>query len=667
MARAQSSQRRRRTGDELDDEDSELHASTPKRKRLRVEDDLDEDGTSAGDDGQMEDGPTVGSQSPAGSLLPDSFRRSPRAARPPGQHQPGSIVRVRLKDFVTYTNAEFNPGPNLNMVIGPNGTGKSTLVCAICIGLGWEPSHLGRQKHSGDFVKNGMDKAEIEIELAADPERHDSNPVIKTKLTRQGNKVDYVVNGKKSAKKAVLELMKSFSIQIDNLCQFLPQDRVVEFARLSPVELLAQTQRAAAPPQMSEWHDQLKEMRKTQKQKTNEQQFVLDELKNKEDRQGRERGDVERLLERKDWQARVAALEKLRPFPQYRLAQKNFKEAKASHKEAEKDLRRLERQIEPNLQAERAKEAYLRRIEAVVPKRAGLVEKTETEASRIKGTIEAADEAIKELDTELEAEKKVAQAARQNMPKLNRDKTAIEKAMQNPPAETDFAAFNERIRDMTRETRELDDKREEIRQEIGSLSQHIRQREEVVERAEAEKASMNTQAGQLANKLRGVSRDAHRAWEWIQAHQDRFQSEIYGPPIVSCSVKDLRNARAVESALGGGEMIAFTATSLEDYRALQNALYDELKLDRINIRQSTTPLANFRPPMSPEQMGSMGLDGWILDLVDGPEPVLAMLCDNRNIHATAFAGRELSNASLDALKGPRSPITSWITPTETYR
>ena len=23
------------------------------------------------------------------------------------------------------------------MVIGPNGTGKSTLVCAICLGLGW--------------------------------------------------------------------------------------------------------------------------------------------------------------------------------------------------------------------------------------------------------------------------------------------------------------------------------------------------------------------------------------------------------------------------------------------------------------------------------------------------------------------------------------------------
>lgn len=54
-------------------------------------------------------------------------------------YQPGAIVRVTLNNFVTYTAAEFHPGPSLNMVIGPNGNGKSTLVCAICLGLGWDP------------------------------------------------------------------------------------------------------------------------------------------------------------------------------------------------------------------------------------------------------------------------------------------------------------------------------------------------------------------------------------------------------------------------------------------------------------------------------------------------------------------------------------------------
>lgn len=54
------------------------------------------------------------------------------------KHQPGAIVRVHLTGFVTYTSVEFRPGPSLNMVIGPNGTGKSTLVMAINLGLGWD-------------------------------------------------------------------------------------------------------------------------------------------------------------------------------------------------------------------------------------------------------------------------------------------------------------------------------------------------------------------------------------------------------------------------------------------------------------------------------------------------------------------------------------------------
>lgn len=76
-----------------------------------------------------------------GPLLPETYRSQQTNGSHGSasqKHQPGAIVRVTLKNFVTYTTAEFLPGPSLNMVIGPNGTGKSTLVCAICLGLGWK-------------------------------------------------------------------------------------------------------------------------------------------------------------------------------------------------------------------------------------------------------------------------------------------------------------------------------------------------------------------------------------------------------------------------------------------------------------------------------------------------------------------------------------------------
>ena len=123
--------RKRRSGD-LDDEDadntSDVATPTQRNKRWRV---------------NLNGDASPSSQSP---LLPDGYLSQPYGAsldkRLPlknntTNHQPGSIVRVKLANFVTYTAVEFYPGPSLNMVIGPNGTGKSTLVCAICLGLGW--------------------------------------------------------------------------------------------------------------------------------------------------------------------------------------------------------------------------------------------------------------------------------------------------------------------------------------------------------------------------------------------------------------------------------------------------------------------------------------------------------------------------------------------------
>ncbi|EDN08568.1 hypothetical protein HCAG_05067 [Histoplasma mississippiense (nom. inval.)] len=241
-------------------------------KRIRLaapndheNDQSDANGTSEDDSDDISSGAN-GMATSTNTLRPPSVKtvRGSRAKRSAGgrqesshgngpnpEHRPGSIVRVKLRDFVTYTSAEFFPGPRLNMVIGPNGTGKSTL-------------HLGRAKDPAEFVKHGCEEATIEIELAKG-RNHRENPVIRRTIVRKGNKSTFTINGKPSSKASVLELAKSFSIQIDNLCQFLPQDKVAEFAALSPIELLHSTQRAAAGPQMLQWHEDLKSLRAEQK------------------------------------------------------------------------------------------------------------------------------------------------------------------------------------------------------------------------------------------------------------------------------------------------------------------------------------------------------------------------------------------------------------------
>lgn len=114
--------------DSVSREGTPLSTATSDSKRARRE-------TDDGEDASQSSSPS------GGPVLTNGLGKRAADANdePSDKHQPGAIVRVKLTNFVTYTSAEFYPGPNLNMVIGPNGTGKSTLVCAICLGLGWGP------------------------------------------------------------------------------------------------------------------------------------------------------------------------------------------------------------------------------------------------------------------------------------------------------------------------------------------------------------------------------------------------------------------------------------------------------------------------------------------------------------------------------------------------
>jgi chromosome segregation ATPase len=597
-------------------------------------------------------------------LLPSSYGNSQVDAEPL-THSPGSIVRVAMKDFVTYTSAEFLPGPSLNMIIGPNGTGKSTLVCAICLGLGAKPDVLGRAKDPSEFVKHGQKEAEIEIELERDPARHRTNPVIKRIIKRDaGNKTFFMIDGRNSTQKAVAELCRSFSIQVDNLCQFLPQDRVVEFAALDPVELLVQTQRAAAPDYMSEWHDQLKTMRADQRKHQADQVERTEHLKNLEGRQNMQRGDVERLRERAEQQEKLSALERLRPFPIYNVARDKYLAAKEQTREANAELAALQRECEPALAAVNAKDEYVKAVDAVVKRRQRLVTRAQEDIRQKIKKQNTASEQHKACELEIETEKKGAKTHKQERLRIDAQIKSLERQLESEPPTVDIAALNERTRELSRKQREIDDAAGE---ENAKQDDKVAQGRSLQQRITAAESSLNqlrSKAGQQINKLNQASSDTAKAWDWIQKNRQTFTGKVFGPAILECSVKDTRHANLIESVLGQADMVCITVTHKDDFNMLQRELLNTQRLSDINLRMMDAPLSRWERPYSEAQLRQLGLNTYVLDLLEGPDEVLSMLCDNRNIHMYGVAFQDLSSQQFDGMMS--TTISSWATPTETY-
>jgi chromosome segregation ATPase len=584
-------------------------------------------------------------------------------------HQPGSLVRVKLSNFVTYTAADFNLGPSLNMVIGPNGTGKSTLVCAICLGLGWDAKNLGRAKDVGEFVKHGAAEATIEIELAAS-EEHNANPVVKRIIRKEGNKSAFFINGRPSNQKEVVRLAKSFNIQIDNLCQFLPQDRVVEFAGLSPVALLKETLRAAAPEQMVAWHEELIELRMNEKRIEAEQTAEDAALKQLNNRQNATREDVERWHQRQEFLTKSKNLERCRPIIETNLLMKEYTALKQERKAAERELVQLNADAAPARRAQEEMAAYRETVKSVRNQRNMSLEKVKKRAEKHVADMKAEQTKIADVASQIQGEREGEKQRRQELKRLEGVIANIDRSIAEEPVEVDEVGYRQRRAEF--QERKMNGMRQmrELKDEVDGIGRKATELRQLVQRKTNERALLDTQSGQQANLLKSVSPDTYRGWDWIQQNRDKLQlkGEIHGPPILTCSVEDPRYADMVESQIASlGDATAITFTNGDDQRQISEALLgaNGLRLHQVTFRVIRQPLAYYRSPVTREELQELGFEGWALDHIHGPEPVLAMLCEYAHMHRTAYSSNRLSAQQHDAVIN--SPISSWIAGPDKFR
>lgn len=151
----------------------------------------------------------------------------------------GVIERIVLKNFMCHDSFELNLGPQLNFIIGRNGSGKSAILTGISVGLGAKASDTSRGSSIKSLIKDDKNTARVTITLsnmgedAYEPEKFGSKIIVERKLQRIGSN-SYSIKGADgrtiSSKKNVLdEILHKFNITVDNPMAFLSQDKAREF------------------------------------------------------------------------------------------------------------------------------------------------------------------------------------------------------------------------------------------------------------------------------------------------------------------------------------------------------------------------------------------------------------------------------------------------------
>nr|XP_031533031.1 structural maintenance of chromosomes protein 5 isoform X2 [Vicugna pacos] len=585
------------------------------------------------------------------SEVPSKKKSSaPQAAPPPplplqssGPFVEGSIVRIAMENFLTYDICEVSPGPHLNMIIGANGTGKSSIVCAICLGLAGKPAFMGRADKVGFFVKRGCTKGMVEIELF----RTSGNLIITREIDVAKNQSFWFINKKSTTQKVVEEQVAALNIQVGNLCQFLPQDKVGEFAKLSKIELLEATEKSVGPPEMHRYHCDLKNFREKEKQLETSCKEKTEYLEKMIQRNERYKQDVERFYERKRHLDLIEMLEAKRPWVEYENVRQEYEEVKLARDRVKEEVRKLKEGQIPMTHRIEEIERQRYNLEARIKEKAIDIKETSQKCKQKQDIIERKDKQnkpqifltevclpvlvhkIEELQQALtvkQNEEHDRQRRISNTRKMIEDLQNELKTTENcENLQPQIDAITNDLRRVQEEKAlcegEIIDKREErktLEKEKKNVDDHITRFDDLMNQKE--------------DKLRQRYRDTYAAVLWLRNNRDKFKQRVCEPIMLTINMKDNKNAKYIENHIPPNDLRAFVFESQEDMEVFLKEVRDNKKL-RVNaVIAPKNSYADKAPSRSLNELKEYGFFSYLRELFDAPDPVMSYLCCQYHIH-----------------------------------
>uniref|UniRef100_A0A8B9HF81 Structural maintenance of chromosomes protein 5 n=1 Tax=Astyanax mexicanus TaxID=7994 RepID=A0A8B9HF81_ASTMX len=544
-------------------------------------------------------------------LLPCSSQNG-SFAQENGQSGPcveGSIRRITMQNFLTYDHSEVYPGPNLNMIVGANGTGKSSIVCAICLGLAGKTAILGRGDKVSLYVKRGCHKGSVEIELY----RKEGNLVINREIHVENNQSVWMMNGKHSSQKAVEEAVKELQIQVGNLCQFLPQEKVGEFAKMSKIELLEATEKSVGPPEMYNFHCELKTCRTKERDLENLCKEKANFLEKAKQRNERNKVDVERYHMKRRHLDMIQMLEKKKPWVEYETARKELEEVKKQREEMKKTAKSLKETQAPLLKKIQAMESKLQPIENQMKEKTVKIREA---SQRCKHKQDQLDRKHKEIDDIKQALslKQTEETDRQkrigNTQRMIQD---LQRELDNMGSQEDVTPKIEKVnadlRTILEEKARLDGEQQDLRRDkdegFGELRQDMMNRKEEM--------------------LRNRFRDTYQALQWLRKNRNLFEGNVYEPMMLVINVRDPKFAKYIESHVPVNDLRAFVFQKQRDMEKFMSEVRDNQKLRVNSVIAPLESCAN-RPPSRPlESLKRFGFISYLRELFDAPDEVMSYL------------------------------------------
>ncbi len=487
----------------------------------------------------------------------------------------------------------------------------------------------------GEYIRFGCDSALIEIELYNE-KPNEKNFLIQRHInsTRNKNgKVDhnssYKLNGKESNRALVREFVKSLNINVDNLCQFLPQERVIEFVKMDQKTLLECTEKAAGDIHMFDLHKQIVDLSKDIK-KLNETNIDLNNLITTEtELQVRAEEELRRIEEKDKFKEEIKWLKKRRPWIEYEDKRLEHVAAKEEFLKKKQELEQISRSLDP-LRAE-VKELHREALKHDADKKKAF-EEVKNAAKFIEPTKTRLEQCLgKMTDAKTRYFEKLSQENKRknDLKQLENELALLKDEYDN---EREDINVEEQIRAVIKSLNENNTKSSQINKNKMQLKSDFESLVIEKNKLESTKKKIGDVFNRRLDKLAELNFNARKAYEWLTHNENKFNGKIYPPIMTQINMKRTEWAKYVESAVSKNDLMAFICEDREDLKLFTELINKELNI-RVNVVMAPNENENdFSPEVDIEGFSQYGLYSYVKDMFTAPNKVMAYLCKTSRLH-----------------------------------
>eukprot|EP01083_Nonionella_stella_P103691 296361_1 len=583
------------------------------------------------------------------------------------EFQRGQITKMTLTNWVTFDHTVIDCEPGLNLIVGPNGTGKSSVVCAIGLGLAGKPKCLGRGEKIADFIKYGREQAITNIELHNPDGR---NYTIKRVISRKSNRNSWSLNGKKSNGEKVSKFVEEkLNIKVDNLCQFLAQDRVSEFADLTPKALLIETEKAIEDQNLFRMHSYLIEEGEKASTKQNDISNLQKTLAQNENEIAGLQKTIEQFESRKTMQEEMGSYQALHEWERTRHKRNEFRKQRKKTEAIRTQYTNKEQNVDP---MRKKMQSWSRKMNALGRKHTKQTDDNKKMERRRKAHLQGLVKVQKTIE---ECQNDIAQVA-QDMKANERQRKKAEADVAKTQSQLDEMdekeiedAKAEKNRITRNELRQIRNSRNQIDKNMRSIQTGHNQTRAQLKELEQRLQGYENSAGRRDNQIFNRSKRTEKQFfDWVEAHRHEFRGDVYGPIVREMTVRDDRHALFLNNSISQSIFYGYVCSDPADWNMVSKqtkrmGLYCTIFINNEDPRY-------VRRPVDPDTLRNNGVDGYLDELFEAQDIIKRVLNDNAYLNTHAYAMNDVNVASLDRVlmthKRQRNRLTSLITPSAKY-